>query len=37
VSEIGSYRFTPGKISATLMEDYSNAVLPRSPAIAVNA
>ncbi|HVY21577.1 MAG TPA: branched-chain amino acid aminotransferase [Bauldia sp.] len=36
VSEIGQYRFTPGQISKTLMEDYSAAVLPTTPAMAVN-
>jgi branched-chain amino acid aminotransferase len=28
VSEIGPYRFTPGAITKTLMEDYSAVVLP---------
>jgi branched-chain amino acid aminotransferase len=27
VSEIGPYSFTPGNISATLMDDYAKAVL----------
>jgi branched-chain amino acid aminotransferase len=36
VSEIGDYRFTPGQISKMLMEDYSAAVLPTTPAMAVN-
>ena len=36
VSEIGPYRFTPGKMSETLMADYSNAVSARAPAMAVN-
>src|SRR5690606_23810119 len=29
VSEAGPYRFQPGEISKTLMQDYSEAVLPR--------
>ncbi len=36
VSEIGQYRFTPGQISKTLMEDYSAAVMPKAPALAAN-
>ncbi len=34
VSEIGPYKFTPGEISKTLMEDYSAAVHPRQAALA---
>jgi branched-chain amino acid aminotransferase len=34
VSEIGPYRFTPGAITKTLMEDYSAAVLPAQPLAA---
>ena len=37
VSEVGPYKFTPGEITRTLMEDYSAAVLPKQPALAVNA
>jgi branched-chain amino acid aminotransferase len=36
VSEIGQYRFTPGQISKTLMEDYSAAVHPAAHAMAAN-
>jgi branched-chain amino acid aminotransferase len=36
VSEVGPYRFTPGQISKTLMEDYSAAVIPTAPALAAN-
>jgi branched-chain amino acid aminotransferase len=36
VSEIGQYRFTPGQISKTLMEDYTAAVTPSAPAMAAN-
>jgi branched-chain amino acid aminotransferase len=36
VSEIGQYRFTPGQISKTLMEDYSAAVIPKQHAMAAN-
>ena len=36
VSEIGPYRFVPGEITRTLMEDYSAEVLPRQPALAAN-
>lgn len=36
VSEIGQYRFTPGQISKTLMEDYSAAVVPKQHAMAAN-
>jgi branched-chain amino acid aminotransferase len=36
VSEIGQYRFTPGQISKTLMEDYSAAVMPKQHAMAAN-
>jgi branched-chain amino acid aminotransferase len=36
VSEIGQYRFTPGQISKTLMEDYTAAVTPAVPAMAAN-
>jgi branched-chain amino acid aminotransferase len=36
VSEIGPYRFTPGKISQTLMEDYTAAVQPKQHALAAN-
>ena len=36
VSEIGPYRFTVGDIARTLMEDYSNLVMPRSHAMAAN-
>jgi branched-chain amino acid aminotransferase len=32
VAEIGPYRFTPGNISRTMMESYSNAVRPSSRA-----
>ncbi len=34
VSEIGPYRFTPGEITKTLMEDYSAAVRPGAAAEA---
>ncbi len=34
VSEIGQYRFVPGAISKTLMEDYSAEVLPKHAAAA---
>jgi branched-chain amino acid aminotransferase len=34
VSEIGSYRFKPGNISRTLMEDYEGQVQPRQRAMA---
>jgi branched-chain amino acid aminotransferase len=37
VSEVGPYRFTPGLISKTLLEDYSEAVQPKQPALAANA
>ncbi len=37
VSEIGHYRFTPGEISRTLMEDYTAAVQPKAHALAANA
>ena len=37
VSEIGPYRFTPGMISKTLMEDYTAAVTPKKHAMAANA
>ena len=30
VSEIGPYRYTPGQITATLMQDYSREVQPKS-------
>lgn len=30
VSEIGPYRFTPGEISRTLMQDYTDAVTPKA-------
>jgi branched-chain amino acid aminotransferase len=36
VSEVGQYRFTPGQISKTLMEDYSAAVMPKQHAMAAN-
>jgi branched-chain amino acid aminotransferase len=36
VSEIGQYRFTPGQISKTLMEDYTAAVMPAAHAMAAN-
>jgi branched-chain amino acid aminotransferase len=36
VSEIGQYRFTPGEISKTLMEDYTAAVTPKQHAMAAN-
>jgi branched-chain amino acid aminotransferase len=36
VSEIGQYRFTPGQISKTLMEDYTAAVTPTAHAMAAN-
>ena len=32
VSEIGPYRFTPGNISRTMMDAYTNAVRPKSKA-----
>jgi branched-chain amino acid aminotransferase len=34
VSEIGPYKFTPGEISKSLMEDYSTFVHPRQAALA---
>jgi branched-chain amino acid aminotransferase len=37
VSEIGPYKFKPGLISKTLLEDYSAAVRPKQPALAANA
>ena len=37
VSEIGPYTFTVGEITRTLMEDYSNAVLPSAHKLAANA
>ncbi|MEO8667467.1 MAG: branched-chain amino acid aminotransferase [Bauldia sp.] len=37
VSEIGPYKFKPGAICKTLMEDYSSAVQPRQHAMAANA
>src|SRR5205823_764616 len=37
VSEIGPYKFAPGEITRVLMEDYSAEVLPKQPALAVNA
>jgi branched-chain amino acid aminotransferase len=37
VSEVGSYRFTPGKISATLMHDFMDAVQPAAQKLAANA
>src|ERR1700737_165934 len=36
VSEIGPYKFAPGEITRTLMEDYSAEVLPKQPALAAN-
>ena len=36
VSEIGPYKFTVGAITKALMEDYSDAVLPKQPALAAN-
>lgn len=30
VSEVGPYRFTPGEISRTLMQDYTDAVTPKA-------
>jgi branched-chain amino acid aminotransferase len=30
VSQIGDYRFTPGKISETLVNDYNDAVMPKA-------
>jgi branched-chain amino acid aminotransferase len=36
VSEVGSYRFTPGNISRTLMEDYTTLVQSRAHAMAVD-
>jgi len=36
ISEIGPYSFKPGEITRTLMEDYSQAVQPKQPALAVN-
>jgi branched-chain amino acid aminotransferase len=36
VSEIGPYTFKPGEITRTLMEDYSQAVQPKQPALAAN-
>ena len=32
VSEIGPYKFTPGNISRTLIEDYAAEVTPKQPA-----
>jgi branched-chain amino acid aminotransferase len=37
VSEIGPYRFTPGKMSETLMADYTAAVTPAEQKLAANA
>jgi branched-chain amino acid aminotransferase len=37
VSEIGPYRFTVGDITRTLMEDYTDVVHPKQPALAANA
>ena len=37
VSEIGPYRFTPGEITRTLMDDYTAAVQPKAHAMAANA
>jgi branched-chain amino acid aminotransferase len=37
VSEIGPYRFTPGEMSMTLMDDYTNLVTASEPALAANA
>jgi branched-chain amino acid aminotransferase len=37
VSEIGPYRFVPGTITKTLMNDYSEAVQPKPRAMAANA
>jgi branched-chain amino acid aminotransferase len=37
VSEIGPYKFVPGTISKTLMEDYSAAVQPAARKLAANA
>jgi branched-chain amino acid aminotransferase len=37
VSEVGPYKFKPGLISKTLLEDYSEAVKPKQPALAANA
>jgi branched-chain amino acid aminotransferase len=37
VSEIGQYRFTVGAVTKMLMADYTNAVQPRSHAMAANA
>jgi branched-chain amino acid aminotransferase len=34
VSEIAQWRFTPGTISKTLMDDYSAEVLPKGKAVA---
>ncbi len=34
VSEIAQWRFTPGAISKTLMDDYSAEVLPKGKAAA---
>ena len=34
VSEIAQWRFTPGAITKTLMDDYSAAVLPKGEAAA---
>ena len=36
ISEIGPYTFKPGEITRTLMEDYSQAVQPKQPALAAN-
>jgi branched-chain amino acid aminotransferase len=36
VSEIGPYRFTPGEISRTLMEDYTALVQPRALPMAAH-
>jgi branched-chain amino acid aminotransferase len=37
VSEIGPYKFVPGTISKTLMEDYAKAVQPVKQKLAANA
>jgi branched-chain amino acid aminotransferase len=36
VSEIGPYKFTPGEITKELMEDYTDEVNPKQPALAAN-
>ena len=37
VSEIGPYKFTPGQITKTLMEDFTALVQPTAHAMAANA